>query len=31
VPADGLPETAALAQKMLSGLAQSWAKRARSN
>jgi X-X-X-Leu-X-X-Gly heptad repeat protein len=27
----GLPETAALAQKMLSDLAQSWAKRARTN
>jgi|HubBroStandDraft_1064217.scaffolds.fasta_scaffold2625447_1 hypothetical protein len=30
-PVACLPETAALAQKMLAGLAQSWAKRARAN
>jgi hypothetical protein len=30
-PLASVPETAALTQKMLSGLAESWAKRARSN
>lgn len=30
-PMTVLPETAALAQQMLAGLAQSWAKRARTN